>query len=100
MKWLRRTEAGGFPESDAVPLHRVGRDDLRPITEAVRQLFQFEVGDEAVKEISNGRPINLWGAKLPGVEDGDSVAVVHAGKLLAVYVLKGERLMADRVVPS
>ena len=100
MRSLRRTEAGGFPESDAVPLDVIGPDDLRPMREAVRQLFQFEVGDEAVKEISNGRPINLWGAKLPGVDEGDNVAVVHDGELLAVYLLKGERLMADRVVPS
>ena len=100
MKSLRRTEAGGFPESDAVPLDSVGRDDLRPMTDAVRQLFHFEVADEAVREISNGRPINLWGAKLPGVDEGDNVAIVHGGDLLAVYIRKGERLMADRVVPS
>lgn len=98
MKTLRRTEAGGFPDSDSVPLDQAGPQHLRPMTDAVRQLFHFEVGPEALKEISNGRPINLWGAKLPGVEEDDPVAVVHEGRLLAVYKRQSERLLADRVV--
>jgi tRNA pseudouridine55 synthase len=100
MKTLRRTEAGGFPDTDAIPLADLSIDHLRPISEAVRQLFQFEVGEDAVKSIGNGRPINLWGAQLPGVEQGQSVAMVHEGRLLAVYRLKDERLLADRVMGS
>jgi tRNA U55 pseudouridine synthase TruB len=100
MKILRRTEAGGFPDTDAIPLDDVSSEHLRPVSEAVRQLFQFEVGEDAVKAIGNGRPINLWGAHLPGVNDGQSVAIVHEGRLLAVYRVKDERLLADRVMGS
>ncbi|MGH2807169.1 MAG: tRNA pseudouridine(55) synthase TruB [Actinomycetota bacterium] len=98
MKTLRRTEAGGFPDGDAVPLDEVSLEHLRSVRDAVRQLFHFEVGDDAVKAIGNGRPINLWGAQLPGVADGEAVAIVHDGQLLAVYRRKDERLLADRVM--
>lgn len=100
MKTLRRTEAGGFPDTEAVPLEEVSLEHLRSVGDAVRQLFHFEVGPDAVKAIGNGRPINLWGAQLPGVEDGEPVAIVHEGQLLAVYRRKDERLLADRVMSA
>ena len=100
MKTLRRTEAGGFSETDAVPLDDLGTEHLRPVADAVRQLFRFEVDDDAVKIIANGRPLNLGHAQLPGIDEGDFVAVVNDERLLAVYTRKGGRLVADRVVAA
>ena len=98
MKTLRRTEAGGFPEADAIPLHDLGEQHLRPVADAVRQLFRFEVDPEAAKSIANGRPVNLGHAQIPGIDEGDFVAVVSDERLLAVYTRKGGRLVADRVM--
>jgi tRNA pseudouridine55 synthase len=98
MKSLVRTEAGGFGLDDSVALDRAGDGDLRPLIDTVRGLFRFEVEPDAAKLVRNGRPLNLFGAKLPGVEEGDNVAVSHEGELLGVYTLKGERLMPDRVM--
>lgn len=100
MKSLRRTEAGGFSDAEATPLADLTETHLRPMTDAVRQLFHFEVDAEAAKLIANGRPLNLFGAQLPGVDQGDFVAVVNNGVLLAVYTFEGERLIADRVVAT
>ena len=100
MKSLRRTEAGGFTDTEAVPLAEVTENHLRPMTDAVRQLFRFEVDSEASKLIANGRPLNLFGGQLPGVDQGDFVAVVNNDVLLAVYRLEGERLLPDRVVAT
>ena len=98
MKSLVRTEAGGFVLDDCVSLDAVGTDDLRPLLDTVRGLFRFEVEPDAAKLVKNGRPLNLFGARLPGVEEGDNVAVSYEGQLLGVYTLKGERLMPDRVM--
>lgn len=98
MKSLVRTEAGGFLLEDAVPLDRAGGSDLRPLIDTVRGLFRFEVEADAAKLVKNGRPLNLFGARLPGVEEGDAVAVSHESELLGVYTLTGERLMPDRVL--
>ena len=98
MKSLVRTEAGGFTLADTVPLDAVGEGDVRPLIDAVKALFRFEVDPDAAKLVSNGRPLNLFGARLPGVEDGDHVAVTSDEELLAVYRLDGERLMPDRVM--
>lgn len=98
MKSLVRTEAGGFVLDDCVSLDAVGTDDLRPLLDTVRGLFRFEVEPDAAKLVKNGRPLNLFGTRLPGVEEGDNVAVSYEGQLLGVYTLKGERLMPDRVM--
>ena len=100
MKSLVRTEAGGFTLQDAVPLEQAGPHHLRPIVDAVRELFRFEVDADAARLVSNGRPLNLFGTRLPGVQDGDRVAVVSSDDLLGVYELKGERLMPDRVMAA
>ena len=97
---LRRVASGGFTETDAVRLDAVSVESLRPLTDAVKDIFSFEVDEPAVKLVANGRPINLFGAALPGVDDGDDVAIVHGGRLLGVYKKKGERLLAERVVAS
>lgn len=98
MKSLVRTEAGGFGLDEAVALEGVSESDLRPLIDTVRGLFRFEVEPDAAKLVRNGRPLNLFGTKLPGVEEDDHVAVSHDEKLLGVYTLKGERLMPDRVM--
>ena len=100
LKSLVRTEAGGFTLDDAVPLDRVSQDDLRPLVDTVKELFRFEVDAEAARLVSNGRPLNLFGTRLPGVGEGDHVAVVTNNDLLGVYKLKGERLMPDRVMAA
>lgn len=98
MKSLVRTEAGGFGLEDSVSLDAVGPGDLRPLIDTVRGLFRFEVEPDAAKLVKNGRPLNLFGARLPDVSEGDNIAVSHEGELLGVYTLKGERLMPDRVM--
>jgi len=98
MKSLVRTEAGGFGLEDAVPLRDVGREDLRPLIDTVKGLFTFEVDADAAKLVRNGRPLNLYGARLPGVAEGDHVAVTHNRNLLGVYTMKAERLKPDRVM--
>ena len=98
MRSLVRIEAGGFGLDDSVSLDAAGAGDLRPLIDTVRGLFRFEVEPDAAKLVRNGRPLNLFGARLPGVEEGDNVAISHGGELLGVYTLKGERLMPDRVM--
>lgn len=98
MRSLVRTEAGGYTLEDASPLDDVKETDIRPVIDAVRCLYRFEVDADAAKLVSNGRPLNLFGTRLPGVEDGDHVAVSSEDRLLGVYMLKGERLMPDRVM--
>lgn len=98
MKSLIRTEAGGFGVADAVGLEHITEEDVRPLIDTVRGLFRFEVDPDAAKLVANGRPLNLFGTRLPGVEEGDHVAVSNDGRLLGVYTLKGERLMPDRVM--
>lgn len=98
MKSLVRTEAGGFTLGDAVPLDSASPEHLRPLVDAVKGLFRFEVDPDAAKLVRHGRPLNLVGARLPGVQDGDHVAITSKEALLGVYTLKGERLMPDRVM--
>lgn len=98
MKSLVRTEAGGFTLDQAVPLEAVSDDDLRPLIDTVKGLFNFEVEPDVAKLVKNGRPLNLFGTRLPGIQEGDHVAVSNDGRLLGVYMLKGERLMPDRVM--
>jgi hypothetical protein len=60
---------------------------------------KLEIDDEAAHFTSHGRPIPL---QIVGSEDmfreGDLVPLVHAGELIAVYVRKGDALVADTVV--
>ena len=98
MSSLVRTEAGGFTLEDATPLDDVAAAHVRPLIDTVRGLFRFEVDPDAAKLVRNGRPLNLFGARLPGVVEGGHVAVTDGESLLGVYMVKGERLMPDRVM--
>ncbi len=94
---LRRTEAGGFPVSDAVPLEAVGTEHLRPPVDVVASMPRLEVDDATARTVSHGGPLESDAGVPMGV---DHVALVHNGALLAVYRRSGGRLVADRVVGS
>jgi tRNA pseudouridine55 synthase len=93
---LRRTASGGWSESDAIPLRDVAAGSVRPLREVVRDLPTVEVDDRRAELVANGRPLDV----VPGIPDGDLVAVVAGDRLLAVYKRRGDALVADRVVPQ
>jgi tRNA pseudouridine55 synthase len=91
---LRRVEAGGFSISEAVALKDAGADSLLPLAEAVRELPRLEIDADAARVVATGAPLELTA----GVGDGDALAIVHTGELLAVYRRRGGRIEAERVV--
>jgi tRNA pseudouridine55 synthase len=91
---LRRTESGAYTEADAVPLESVDATALRPLEHAVAELPRLEADVETASRVANGHPLSQ---AEPGRE-GDAVAVVHGGHLLAVYVRRGDVLVAERVI--
>jgi tRNA pseudouridine55 synthase len=111
---LRRTEACGFSESDAVPLADVGFGHLRPLLDAIRWLAAVQVDANGAELVGHGRPLELGrlrgvggeqdgaegesaGEELKGPEDGMLLAIVHEGNLLAVYRTEGDSLVPERV---
>jgi tRNA pseudouridine55 synthase len=94
LKSLRRTEAGGFDQSEAVPLNRLEPSMLRPLETIVRGLEPLDLGEEEARAVSDGRPI-------PAPEttpDGALRALFLNQRLLAVYRREGNRLKAETVV--
>lgn len=99
---LRRTQAGGFKDEEAVSLDDLDRSRVRPVAEAVRFLGEVELDDEHTVEIARrGSPLEL-SVVAPGEApaEGDVVSIVHRGDLIGVYRRAGARLVADRVMPS
>lgn len=92
---LRRTEAGGWGESDLVALDELGASDLQPLAYVVRELPAVEVDELESAAVANGRPLTR--TRWPVVE-GSSVAIIRSGRLLAVYRWEEDRLVAERVV--
>ena len=92
---LRRIAAGGWEEGDAVALDSIGPGDLRPLSDAVRDLPALEVGEDGASLVADGRPLEVR----TDVPEGGLVAVLHDGDLLGVYRRRGQNLVADRVVP-
>jgi tRNA pseudouridine55 synthase len=92
---LRRVEAGGFSVDDAIPLDAVHRGSLRPVSDAVRQLNVVDVDGATAALVRNGRPVD----DSRGGGEGEAVALMHEGDLLAVYRRRAGRLVADRVLP-
>jgi tRNA U55 pseudouridine synthase TruB len=94
---LRRTEAGGFSEADAVALADVSEQNLRPIGDAVSFLPRLEATDEAEKLVANGRPLPL---DLLGNSSSDegTIAIVRDDRLLALYRKEKDTLKAEMVV--
>lgn len=95
MSRLRRIEASGFREQDAVALDSLSGDHLRPPVEIVRALPQKKLDDADAALVSDGRPV------LAGDDyvKGQKVALVHDGELVAIYESKGSTLIAHKVLP-
>lgn len=94
---LRRTEAGGFTERDAVSLDELSERSLLPAFEAVRVLPDVSVDADTAGLVEHGRPIPLPSAT-SDLEEGDAVALHSEGRLLGVYRRRGSSLVAERVV--
>lgn len=95
---LRRTETGGFSERDAIALEAVTKEQLRPLVDVVGSMPRLEVDEDTARRVTHGAPI----ARDPtlALRDGGHLALVHRGHLLAVYRIRGDELLADRVVGS
>lgn len=93
---LRRTAAAGFTDAEALPLDAVDAGALRPLRDAVCELPRLEVDEATARLVSFGRPLDL---AAPAGE-GENVAVVHDGRLIAVYRVAAGTLRPDRVVPA
>lgn len=99
LKRLRRTEASGFGVDEAVSLDEVDRSVLRSLADVVRAMERVEVDPKDAAAVANGRPL-VRADRVPDVADGERVAVVRDDLLLAVYRVEGDKLLAERVVPS
>jgi tRNA pseudouridine55 synthase len=97
LRSLRRTEAGGFGEADAIELDSVESRNLLPLADAVRDLTRIEIEDDAARLVANGRRLELPSEDLV---DGEHLALIHADDLVAVYTRKGRELIPERVVAA
>ena len=95
VKSLRRIEAAGFVATDAVALDDVSVERLRPLADVVAVLPRVDVTHQDAVHVAHGRALDAGVASLA---DGERVALVRDGSLLAVYRRSGERLVAERVV--
>ena len=93
---LRRTEAAGFHEGDAIGLDDLSDADLRPLTDAVRTMHQAFIDDTAALLVKDGRKLPLEGEF--EVLDGP-VALIHEDDVLAIYRRSGDELVAEKVLP-
>lgn len=96
MRSLRRTEASGFSETDAIALEQVTTEDLRPTLEIVRTLPRLAADEEAARMVADGRPLP---ADAAGIAEDQQTAVVAGDRLLAIYKRSGDRLVAQKVLP-
>jgi tRNA pseudouridine55 synthase len=95
---LRRTEAAGFSESDAVPLEKADAGSLRPPLEAIKWLPRLSVDAAGAEMVSHGRALELnRGGATEGPKEGMLLSVVHEEALLAVYRCEGDTLLPHRV---
>jgi tRNA pseudouridine55 synthase len=95
LRSLRRTEAGGFNEADTVELDAVDSRHLLPLADAVRDLTRLEIDDDAARLVANGRRLELLSEVLV---EGEHLALINGGDLVAVYARKGRELVPERVV--
>ncbi|MGH2694540.1 MAG: tRNA pseudouridine(55) synthase TruB [Actinomycetota bacterium] len=94
LKSLRRIEAGGFTDDEAVALELVDAEAVRPLADAVRVLPSLDA-KHAAEDVGHGRALPAPSDEL---EEGAPVALVADGELLGVYRRAGDRLVPDRVV--
>lgn len=100
LTWLRRTGAGSFTEKDAVPLGDVGPEKLRPLEDAVRDLPRIDLDETSARKVGHGRSLD-WAPDAGGeLEEGAFAALFGEGRLLAVYVRRGDELVPDRVLAA
>jgi tRNA pseudouridine55 synthase len=92
---LRRTEASGFTEADAVGLDDVTERNLLPLVDAVRGLARVEIDHEAARLVAHGRRLAMPSEQFG---EGEHLAVIHDADLVAVYVRNGDELVPERVV--
>ena len=97
LRSLRRTEAGGFNEADTVELDAVDSRHLLPLADTVRDLTRVEIDDDAARLVANGRRLELLSEDLV---DGEHLALINGGDLVAVYARKGRELVPERVVAA
>jgi len=97
LRSLRRTEAGGFNEADTVELDAVDSRHLLPLADTVRDLTRLEIDDDAARLVANGRRLELLSEDLV---DGEHLALINGGDLVAVYARKGRELVPERVVAA
>jgi tRNA pseudouridine55 synthase len=91
---LRRIEAGGFTESDAVALDAVDATAIRPLEDIVVALPRLELDEQQTRAVADGKPI----AAPAGIEEESRRALFSNRRLLAVYRRAGELLKAETVV--
>jgi tRNA pseudouridine55 synthase len=91
---LRRIEAGGFTEADALPLDAIDLTAIRPLEDIVAPLMHLELDEQQTRAVGDGKPI----AAPTGVEEGSRRALFSNGRLLAVYRRAGDLLKAETVV--
>ncbi|HJR44113.1 MAG TPA: tRNA pseudouridine(55) synthase TruB [Actinomycetota bacterium] len=100
LKTLRRTEASGFTEADAVPLDEAGPSHLRPAVDVVGTLPRLALAPDALRLVADGRPLSAESGDVPvgDLAEDAPVALVSDDTLLAVYKRRGDLLVAEKVL--
>lgn len=93
---LRRVEAGGFAEAQAVPLDAITPADVRPLAAGLPFLPAIELDVEEAARVATGGRI---ARRRRGPGSSGYVALLADGELVAVYRREGEELVAHRVIP-
>jgi tRNA pseudouridine55 synthase len=91
---LRRVEAGGFREADAVPLEALDASMLLPLEAIVRGIEGLDLSEEDARSVVDGHPIPAPQT----IAEGAFRALFSDGRLLAVYRRRGDLLRAETVV--
>jgi tRNA pseudouridine55 synthase len=94
MASLRRIEAGGFTEADALALDALDPTAIRPLEDIVAPLMRLELDEQQTRAVADGKPIPTPNE----VEEDARRALFSNGRLLAVYRRRGELLKAETVV--
>ena len=100
MTSLRRTAVGPLGERDAIALEALDEARLRPLIDAVRSLPRVAVDPSGARLVADGRPLALdrvgGGDRL--TPDDGLVAVIHEDRLVGLYRVAGDALVAHKVL--